>query len=113
MLNSFLGAACAGAPIAKEAAKNAVATTPAKERANGVMVQSSLSVRFNADRGLARHRRQSWRSRSPGLLSRRAPELAPLKRQLSDLTLRSDCGTGTLATQLCQWLSNVRAKRIP
>jgi len=34
-------------------------------------------------------------------LSRRAPELAPLKRQLSDLTLRSDCGTGTLATQLC------------
>src|SRR5262245_4056843 len=84
MLNSFLGAACAGAPFIK----NAVATRAAKKRANGAMNQSSLSVRFIADRGLARHRRQSWRSRPPGLLSRRALEHAPLKRQLSDLTLR-------------------------
>src|SRR5262245_4610262 len=84
MLNSFLGAACAGAPLTKKT----VATMAAKKRANGVMVQSSLSVRCIPDRGLARHRCQSWRSRSPGLLSRRALEHVPLKRQLSDLTLR-------------------------
>src|SRR4051794_18523747 len=49
---------------------------------------------------------QSWRSRPPGFLSRRAPGSDAPGRQLSDQTLLR---AGTLATTLCDISSNPRA----
>src|SRR5215467_9509062 len=102
MLKSFLAAAAAGEPepTLNAAARNDTAASAARKRVQAwvdLMAQSSLSVRRESGPRIGEnHRRQSWRPRSPGLLSRRAPGLVR-RPGGSSRTSRSKRGAGTLA----------------
>src|SRR5215813_12635460 len=102
MLKSFLAAAAAGEPepTLNAAARNDTAASAARKRVQAwvdLMAQSSLSVRRESGPRIGEnHRRQSWRPRSPGLLSRRAPGLYGARAAaLGPVAPRA--GAGTLA----------------
>src|SRR5690349_512063 len=103
ILNSFFGAAATGAMVERPTARAAANDT---RRFMILNPRGCWRTRGLATCRFKTCRCQSWRSRPPGFLSRRAPGSDAPGRQLSDQTLLR---AGTLATTLCDISSNPRA----